>query len=77
MEVAAQAVGIAGGALEKAIAYAKKRYTFGRPIIEHQGLQWMLAEMATQVEAARSFLYDVALSIRPRGGSSWASDGHG
>ena len=59
MEVAAQAVGIAGGALGKAIAYAKKRYTFGRPIIEHQGLQWMLAEMATQVEAARSFLYDV------------------
>jgi acyl-CoA dehydrogenase len=59
MEVAALAVGIAGGALEKAIAYAKKRYTFGKPIIEHQGLQWMLAEMATRVEAARSFLYDV------------------
>ena len=60
MEVAAQAVGIAGGSLEQAIAFAKKRYTFGRPIIEHQGLQWMLAEMATQVEAARSFLYDVS-----------------
>jgi alkylation response protein AidB-like acyl-CoA dehydrogenase len=60
LEIAGQAVGIAGGALEKAIAYAKKRYTFGRPIIEHQGLQWMLAEMATEVEAARSFLYDVA-----------------
>lgn len=59
MEVAAQAVGIAQGTLERAIAYAKKRITFGRPIIEHQGLQWLLSEMATQVEAARTFLYQV------------------
>lgn len=60
IEVAAHAVGIGQGALEQAVAYAKKRFQFGKPIIENQGLQWMLAEMATQVEAARAFLYQVA-----------------
>jgi alkylation response protein AidB-like acyl-CoA dehydrogenase len=60
IEVAAQAVGIGQGALEQAVAYAKKRIQFGKPIIENQGLQWMLAEMAIQVEAARAFLYTVA-----------------
>jgi len=60
MEVAAQAVGIGQGALDQAVVYARKRYQFGRPIIDNQGLQWMLAEMATQVGAARAFLYQVA-----------------
>ena len=60
IEVAAQAVGISQGALEQAVAYAKKRVQFGKPIIENQGLQWMLAEMAITAEAARAFLYTVA-----------------
>lgn len=60
MEVAAQAVGIGQGALEQAVVYAKKRVQFGKPIIENQGLHWMLAEMATQVNAAQAFLYQVA-----------------
>jgi acyl-CoA dehydrogenase len=59
-EVGAQAVGIGQGALEQAVIYAKRRVQFGRPIIENEGLQWMLVEMATQVEAARAFLYRVA-----------------
>jgi len=60
IEVAAQAVGIGQGALEQAVAYAKKRVQFGKPIIENQGLQWMLAEMAITTEAARAFLYTAA-----------------
>jgi alkylation response protein AidB-like acyl-CoA dehydrogenase len=65
IEVAAQAVGIGQGALEQAVAYAKKRIQFGKPIIENQGLQWMLADMAIQVEAARAFLYTVAHRFDP------------
>ena len=65
IEVAAQAVGIGQGALEQAVAYAKKRIQFGKPIIENQGLQWMLAEMAIQIEAARAFLYTVAHRFDP------------
>lgn len=60
IEVAAQAVGIGQGAQEQAVAYAKKRIQFGRPIIENQGLQWMLADMTISTEAARAFLYAVA-----------------
>jgi alkylation response protein AidB-like acyl-CoA dehydrogenase len=60
IEVAAQAVGIGQGALEQAVAYAKKRIQFGKPIIENQGLQWMLADMNITTEAARAFLYRVA-----------------
>ena len=51
--VAAQAVGIARAALEYATDYAKQRSTFGRPIIEHQGVAFQLADMAMEVEAAR------------------------
>jgi len=58
--VAAQAVGIAQGALELAIDYSHKRYQFGKPISSFQGIQWMLAEMATKVEAARALVYSVA-----------------
>ena len=51
--IAAQAVGIAQGALDEAVRYAKEREQFGRPIGKFQAIQWMLAEMATKVAAAR------------------------
>ncbi len=55
--IAAQAVGLAQGALNEAIAYARERKTFGKPIIGHQAVQHMLATMATEVEAARALTY--------------------
>ena len=51
--IASQAVGIAQGALEAAITYAKERKQFGKPIAANQGLQWMMADMAVEVDAAR------------------------
>jgi alkylation response protein AidB-like acyl-CoA dehydrogenase len=61
------AMGIAAGALEHALDYAKTRTQFGRPIGEFQGLQWMLADMQTQLTAARLMLYAAA---RSRGAGS-------
>ncbi len=58
--VAAQAVGIAQGALDYAVDYARERQQFGRPIIANQGLQWMLADMDTAVEASRQLVYKTA-----------------
>jgi butyryl-CoA dehydrogenase len=58
--IAAQAVGLAQGALNEAIMYAHERKTFGKPIIAHQAVQHMLANMATQVEAARALTYESA-----------------
>jgi alkylation response protein AidB-like acyl-CoA dehydrogenase len=58
--VAAQAVGIAQGALDLALAYAKERRQFGQPISSFQGLQFMLADMATRTEAARALTYAAA-----------------
>ncbi len=58
--IAAQAVGVAQAALDTAAAYAIERRQFGRPIAEHQGVQWILAEMATDVEAARWLFYRAA-----------------
>jgi len=55
--VAAQALGIAAGAMEYAVAYAKERESFGKPIIEHQGIGFKLADMAMRTEAARQLLY--------------------
>jgi alkylation response protein AidB-like acyl-CoA dehydrogenase len=55
--VAAQALGIASGALEYATAYAKERESFGKPIIRHQGVGFKLADMAMRTEAARQLLY--------------------
>ena len=52
--IAAVATGLAQGALDHAIAYAKERETFGKPIIEHQGLAFVLADMAAAVESARA-----------------------
>ena len=51
--IGAQAVGIAAGAYERAVAYARERKAFGVPIGQHQMVQWMLADMATAIEAAR------------------------
>jgi alkylation response protein AidB-like acyl-CoA dehydrogenase len=52
--IAAVATGLAQGALDTAVAYARERETFGRPIIEHQGLAFVLADMAAAVESARA-----------------------
>jgi alkylation response protein AidB-like acyl-CoA dehydrogenase len=53
LAISAMAVGLAQGAFEKAVAYAKERVQFGRPIAQFQAVQWMIAEMATDIEAAR------------------------
>src|SRR5690606_8352014 len=58
--IAAQAVGIAQGALDAAIAYAKEREQFGKPIAHQQGISFKLADMATEVEAARLLTYRAA-----------------
>ena len=55
--VGAQAVGIAQGALDFAVGYMKERTTFGRPIGSNQGLQWMAADCAMRIEAARGLVY--------------------
>jgi alkylation response protein AidB-like acyl-CoA dehydrogenase len=61
--VAAQALGVAAGALDEAVRYSRERRQFGKPIASFQGLQFMLADMATQVEAARALVYAVARFI--------------
>ena len=57
---AAVALGIAAGAYELALAYSREREQFGRPICEFQCVQWMLADMATQIAAARMLIYKAA-----------------
>ena len=59
------ALGIAQGAFEKAVAFVKEREQFGRPIAEFQGLQWMLADMAIALNAARLSLHQASLSADP------------
>lgn len=59
------ALGIAQGAFEEAVEYAKSRQQFGRPIAEFQGLQWMIADMAIQLNAARHMLHSAAQSGTP------------
>ncbi len=61
--VAAQAVGIAQGAFDEAMSYARERVQFGKPISSFQGLQFMLADMATQIEAARALVYQTARAL--------------
>jgi butyryl-CoA dehydrogenase len=58
--IAAQAIGIARASLEDALAYAKERKQFGQPIAEFQAIQWMLADMATEIDAARLLAYRAA-----------------
>ena len=61
--IGALSVGLARGALEEALAYAQERQTFGKPIARHQAISFMLADMATQIEAARLMIRDAALSL--------------
>ena len=58
--VAAQALGIAQAAFDDALAYAQTRIQFGKPLCQHQAIQWMLADMATQIDAARMMVYRAA-----------------
>ena len=55
--IAAQAVGIGQAAFDEALAHARRRRTFGRPIARYQAVQWMLADTATEIEAARMLVY--------------------
>jgi len=61
--IATQAVGITQAVLDKAVDYAKQRVQFGTPIGENQGIGWMLADIATQVEAARLLTYQAAYLV--------------
>ena len=58
--IGAQAVGIAQAALDESIEYSKQRQQFGRPIAKFQAIQWMIADMATHIEAARYLVYNAA-----------------
>jgi butyryl-CoA dehydrogenase len=58
--IACQAIGIARAAFEKSVAYAKERKSFGVPIAQHQAIQFMLADMATQIDAARLLAWRAA-----------------
>ncbi|WP_090337808.1 acyl-CoA dehydrogenase [Dyadobacter koreensis] len=58
--IAAQALGIAAGAFELSLKYSQERKTFGKPISNHQAIQFKLAEMATKIEAARMLVYKAA-----------------
>jgi alkylation response protein AidB-like acyl-CoA dehydrogenase len=60
ISIGAIAVGLAQSAFEAARAYAKERFTFGKPIAEHQAIQWMLADAATEIQAARLMVYQAA-----------------
>lgn len=59
--IAAQALGIAAGAYELALKYSKERKSFGKPIAEHQAIQFKLADMATNIDAARLLVWNAAL----------------
>jgi butyryl-CoA dehydrogenase len=58
--IAAQAVGIAQAALDESIEYSKQRQQFGKPIAQFQGIQWMIADMATKIEASRYLVYNAS-----------------
>ena len=64
--IASQSVGLAQACLEAAIGYARERVQFGRPISQFQGLRWMIADMATQIEAARLLTFNAA-AMKDRG----------
>ena len=59
--IAAQALGIAQGAFEKSVAYAKERKSFGKPLIEHQLIGAKLAQMSMKIDAARLLIYKAAV----------------
>jgi alkylation response protein AidB-like acyl-CoA dehydrogenase len=58
--IAAMALGLAEGAYERALAYARERATFGKPIGAHQGISFLLSDMKTEIEAARHLIYQAA-----------------
>jgi alkylation response protein AidB-like acyl-CoA dehydrogenase len=58
--IAAQALGIGQAALDEAIAYARERQQFGQPIARYQAIQWMIADMATELDAARLLTWKAA-----------------
>jgi alkylation response protein AidB-like acyl-CoA dehydrogenase len=64
--IAAQALGIARACLEDSVAYALGRKTFGKPIAAHQAIQWKVADMATELDAARLLVWRAA-SMKDRG----------
>ncbi|MBI2834603.1 MAG: acyl-CoA dehydrogenase family protein [Acidobacteria bacterium] len=66
--IAAQALGVGQAALDEALAHAKRRKTFGQPIANYQAVQWMLADMATELDAARMLMLKAAAAkpIQPR-----------
>ncbi len=64
--IASQSVGLAQACLDAAISYAKERIQFGRPISQFQGLRWMIADMATQIEAGRLLTFNAA-AMKDRG----------
>lgn len=64
--IAAQAVGIAQAALDESISYSKQRVQFGKPISKNQAIQWMIADMATEVQAGR-FMYLYAAWLKDQG----------
>ena len=63
---AAFCVGFAQGAYERALKYCKQRIQFGQPITQFQGIQWILAEMATRIQAARLLVYDAVIKLVKR-----------
>jgi len=66
--IASQSVGLAQAALDAAVSYAKERVQFGKTISQYQGIRWMIADMATQIEAARLLTFNAA-AMRDRGES--------
>jgi butyryl-CoA dehydrogenase len=64
--IAAQSLGIAQRAFDLAVAYAKERETFGKPIAKQQAIQWMIADMGTRIEAARLLTWRAA-SLKDQG----------
>jgi butyryl-CoA dehydrogenase len=73
IDIGAQAVGISQGALEASVKYAKERKAFGKPIGEFQLIQAMIAEMATQIEAARFLVYHAA-SLKDKGARRFSKE---
>src|SRR5580704_9079698 len=71
--IAAQAVGLAQGAFEAAVKYAKQRRTFGKKIAEFQAIQWMLADMQMEIEAARALMMNAAWLRDTSGGRRGAA----
>jgi butyryl-CoA dehydrogenase len=71
--VAAQALGVAGAAMESCITYSKDRHQFGKPIANFQAIQWMIADMATEIEAARNLIFKA--SFLKDEGKSFSTEG--